>query len=421
MPQTDLLQAGARLAAALAVGLLVGLERGWRERERPEGSRVAGLRTFALIGMLGGALNLFAASPLPLATGLAAVAVLFAVSFGRASASSGTLSITSAVAALVTYALGALAAAGHIVLAVGAAAVVALLLDLKEELHSGMRRIQPAELNAVLQLGVLTMVILPLLPDEGFGPYQALNPFRMWLAVVLIAALSLTGHVAARWRGAQQGLVWSGLLGGLASSTAATLSLARAARAQPALAVPAAAGIVAAGGVMFVRMALVASVLRPAVAASVGGLLLLMGAASLAVTAWLWRARPAGEPVGPRAEGPLFDLRTALGFGLLLGVVAVLARAAREHLGDAGLHAVSFVSGLGDVDAPMLSALSMHARGEIGTAVAVTAIVLAVAANKIVKAAMARGIGGREVGRRVAAGYGIALATGAAAVMPRFL
>lgn len=421
MLEMDPLQAAARLAAALAVGLLVGLERGWRERERPEGSRVAGLRTFALMGMLGGVLNLFDEPALPLAAGLAAIALLFAVSFGRASATSGTLSITTAVAALVCYALGALAAAGHIALAVGAAAVVALLLDLKEELHSGMRRIQPAELNAVLQLGVLTAVILPLLPDEGFGPYQALNPFRLWLAVILIAALSLTGHVAARWRGAQQGLVWSGLLGGLASSTAATLSLSRAARAQPELVVPAAAGIVAAGGMMFVRMAVVASALQPAVAASIGGLLLLMAAASFAATAWLWRQRPAAALAQPRAEGPLFDLRTALGFGLLLGAVAVAARAARDHLGDTGLYAVSFFSGLADVDAPMISALSMRARGEIGTAVAVTAIVLAVAANMIVKAGMAGGIGGAGVGRRVAACHAFALAAGAAAVAPRFL
>ncbi|HEY0824415.1 MAG TPA: MgtC/SapB family protein, partial [Ramlibacter sp.] len=173
----DPLQAAARLAAALSVGLIVGLERGWRDRDRPEGGRVAGLRTFALIGLLGGVLHLEADSPLPLATGLAGVALLFAVSFGRASSATGTLSITSAVAALVTFGLGALAAAGQVVLAVGAATVVALLLGMKGELHQGMRRIHPEELNALLQLGVVTAAILPLLPDEGFGPYRALNPF----------------------------------------------------------------------------------------------------------------------------------------------------------------------------------------------------------------------------------------------------
>ena len=226
---SDPLQAVAGLGAALAAGLLVGLERGWQGRELPEGGRVAGLRTFALIGLLGGVLAIASPSPVPLALGLAGVALLFAVSFARASAASRSLSITSGVAAMVTYGLGAVAAGGHVILAVGAAAVVALLLDLKGELHEGMRHIQPAELNAVLQFGVLTAAILPLLPDQGYGPYDALNPFRLWLAVIVIAALSLAGHVAARWRGARQGLLWAGLLGGIASSTAATLALARSA------------------------------------------------------------------------------------------------------------------------------------------------------------------------------------------------
>jgi uncharacterized membrane protein (DUF4010 family) len=416
----DPLQAAGRLGAALAVGLLVGLERGWRDRERPEGGRVAGLRTFALIGLLGGLLNLDPSSSVPLAVGLGGVALLFAVSFGRAFSATGTLSITTAVAALVTFGLGALAAAGQVLLAVGTAAVVALLLDLKDELHQGMRRIQPAELNAVLQLTVLTAAILPLLPDEGFGPYQALNPFRLWLAVILIAALSLGGHIAARWRGPQTGLLWSGLLGGLASSTAATLALARTARAQPGLEAAAAAGMVAASAMMFVRMAVVAALLQPAVAAAIGGLLLWMAAVSLGVTLWMWRRRPAGAPVEIAAAGRIFDLSTALGFGLVLAVVAVLSRGARESLGDAGFYGVSFLSGLADVDAPMLTSLHMRAQGTIPVATAVTAIVLAVGANMIVKAGMAWGIGGAAVGRRVLVGYLAALAAGAAAVAPRF-
>jgi uncharacterized membrane protein (DUF4010 family) len=283
-----------------------------------------------------------------------------------------------------------------------------------------MRRIQPAELNAVLQLTVLTAAILPLLPDEGFGPYQALNPFRLWLAVILIAALSLGGHIAARWRGPQSGLLWSGLLGGLASSTAATLALARTARAQSGLDVAAAAGMVAATAMMFVRMAVVAALLQPAVAAAIGGLLLWMAAVSLAVTLWMWRGRPAGAPAEIAADGRIFDLPTALGFGLVLAVVAVLSRGARESLGDAGFYAVSFLSGLADVDAPMLASLHMRAQGAIPVATAVTAIVLAAGANMVVKGAMAWVIGGAPVGRRVLVGYLAALAAGAAAVAPRF-
>jgi len=179
----DLLPAARALGTALAIGLFIGLERGWREREVREGGRVAGLRTFALIGLMGGALSLVGlqagVSPAQLlAVGLASVAALFAVAFRRAAADSGTVSITSGVAALVTFVLGALAAQGQEVIAVAAAVVVTLLLGMKEQLHGGLRRIQPAELNAVLQLAVLSAAILPFLPDEGLGPYQAINPFR---------------------------------------------------------------------------------------------------------------------------------------------------------------------------------------------------------------------------------------------------
>lgn len=412
--ELDLLRAAGRLGAALAVGLLVGLERGWEGRERPEGGRVAGLRTFALIGLLGGVLNLGAASALPLAVGLGGVVLLFVVSFSRASQAQGSLSITSAVAALVTFGLGALAAQGQVLLAVAAAAVVALLLGLKDELHQGIRRIEEAELHALLQLGVLSAAILPLLPDRGFGPYEALNPFKLWLAVILIAGLSLAGHVAARWLGAHQGLLWSGLLGGLASSTAATLALARTARAEPALAVPAAAGIVAASGVMFLRMAVVASLLQPALALALGGPLVGLAIVTFLAAAWLWRGRQEGGAAVELPEGPVFELRTALGFALLLGVVAVLARAAQDALGDAGLYAVGFVSGLADVDAPLISSLDMAARGEVGTTTAVRTIVLAVTANMVVKGAMAWTIGGKAVGKRVAAGFLAVLVAAAA-------
>ena len=399
------LEPAGRLAAALAVGLLVGLERGWQGREQPEGGRVAGLRTFALIGLLGGLLALATPSPVPLAAGLAGVALLFAVSFTRASRATGTLSITSGIAAMVTFGLGALAAGGEVLLAMGAAAVVALLLGLKGELHQALRRIHPAELKALLQMGVLTAAILPLLPDTGFGPYGALNPFRLWLAVILIAGLSLAGHGAARWQGAQRGLLWSGVLGGVASSTAATLALARRAREDASLASPAAAGIVGASGTMFLRMAVVTGALQPALALAVALPLVMLAVVAFAATAWLWRRRGPRRTDGPLAEARPFDLPTALAFGVLLGGVAVLARAAQEALGSAGLYAVGFVAGLADVDAPLVSSLQMAAEGRIARGVAVTTIVLAVAANMAVKAAMARAIGGPAVGRQVAGGF----------------
>jgi uncharacterized membrane protein (DUF4010 family) len=415
LTETDFHATVLALATALAVGLVVGLERGWRNRDVPEGGRVAGLRTFALIGLLGGALAVPGLPDLWTAVGLGAVAALFAVSWQRSASAAGTVSITTAVAALATFALGALAARGHPAVALAAAAVVALLLDLKEELHGWLRLVQPEELNAILQLGVLSAVILPLLPNEGFGPYGAVNPFKLWLAVILVAALSLLGHVASRLRGEQQGLLWVGLLGGLASSTAATLALARVVRTDERLALPAAAAIVAASGVMFLRMAVVVSALEPRLAPRLGGLLVLLATATFAAAALLWRRRERRDESTVPAQARLFDLRTAVGFGLALGVIAVLVRAGKEHMGDAGIFAVAFLSGLADVDAIVISTVQMHAQEELGGAATATAIMLAALANMVVKGGMAWTIAGRGLGVRVAAAFGAAAAAGMAA------
>lgn len=217
------------LVAALAVGLLIGLERGWHEREQPEGGRVAGLRTFALTGLLGGVLgNLFPQfGAWPLLGGLLGISMLRAVSYRHIAKSSGNLSATSAVVMLLTLALGAYAARGSVALSLGAAVIAAVLLDMKPTLHGWLRLIEHRELTATLQLLVLSVVILPNLPSVGMGPYHALNPYQLWWAVILIASLSMVGHVAMRVTGAQRGMLWTGLLGGLASSTAATLALAR--------------------------------------------------------------------------------------------------------------------------------------------------------------------------------------------------
>lgn len=415
----DLLQPAQALGTALGAGLLVGLERGWRSRTLPEGTRVAGLRTFGLLGLLGGLLALLQPQAgLLLAAGLVAVTLLFFVSWPSAAQRADTVSITTAVAGLVTFALGALAGHGQLELAIAGAVVVALLLDLKEELHGGLRRIAPAELNALLQLGVLSAVILPLLPDAGYGPYQALNPYRLWLAVVLVAGLSLAGHFAIRLRGHRQGLLWAGLMGGLASSTAATLSLSRQARAAPQLAASAAAAIVASSGVMFLRMAVVVSALQPSLAVQLGGFLMLLGLLTLLLAGLEWRrsvgAAPAAGADKADVDAPSrpFDLPTALGFGLLLAVVAVLVPAAREALGDSGVFLLAFVSGLADVNAMVISSVTLHAHGALDVTATAAAILLAALANLLLKAGMAWRVAGRSVGQPVVLSFAAVIVIG---------
>lgn len=279
------------LGAALAVGLLIGLERGWHQRDLNEGARVAGLRTFALTGLLGGVLGSLAPTfgPWPLVAGLAGLALLMAVAYLRSAQATGGLSATTSVALLLTLALGAYASSGAIALALAAAVVATVLLNLKPTLHGWLRQIEHRELTAALQLLVLSVVILPYLPNAGFGPYAALNPYALWWAVILIAGLSLAGHFAVRIAGPDRGLLWTGMLGGLASSTATTLALARRARQQPALTDAAAMGALAASAMMFLRMAVLLGAIHPPLLRTFGAALVFTGVAMAGLSLWQWR------------------------------------------------------------------------------------------------------------------------------------
>ena len=412
------------LAAALAAGALIGLERGWRERERAEGSRVAGLRTFALFGLLGGVLGVLSDTlgPWPLAAGLAGLSLLATVSYRENVRTHGSLSATTAVAALLTYSLGALAGIGQAAIAVGAAVIVAMLLDLKPTLHRWLRLMEHRELSAALQLLVLSAVILPLLPDTGYGPYGALNPYRLWWAVILIASMSLCGHIAMRFTGPQRGIFWTGLLGGLASSTAATFTLARRTRAEPGLTDAAVAGTLAACGMMFLRMTVIVFSLQPGLGRPLGVPMVAAGIALLGLGAWQWKRRRSGDVAsGVDPVAPPFDLSTALGFGAFLGVMAVLTQASKEWLGNPGLYALAALSGLADVDAIIITVMRMQAADSLAVAAAVSAVGIAVAANMVAKAMIATVAGGTSLGRRVTVGYGLSIAVGAAAAAAMLL
>lgn len=420
MPDLIAHPAVLEVAAALMLGAVIGLERGWRDRERAEGSRVAGLRTFALIGLLGGILGVLGRElgALPAAMGLAGLSLLAAAAYRENVRTHGSLSATTAVAMLLTCALGVLAGTGQPILAIGTGVIAAVLLDLKPTLHRWLRLIEQRELSAALQMLVLTAVILPMLPDRGYGPYEALNPYRLWWAVILIAGLSLCGHLAIRLTGPSRGIFWTGMLGGLASSTAATLTLARRARQAPALTQAAAAGILAASAMMFLRMTAVVLVLQPALLRSMG-IPMIVGALTLLAISLMQRPfRPQVE-AGPSAAdaGSPFDLSTALGFGLMLGALALLTRAARQWAGDTGLYALSLLSGLLDVDAILLTVMQMNREGTLPEQHAMIAAGLAVLANMSMKAGMSWLAGDRPLGRQVTLGFAVALAALALAAL----
>ncbi len=273
-----------RLAVALAIGLLIGLERGWQAREEAEGERTAGLRTYALAGLLGGtsgALSL-ASSPLVLAAVLVSFAAAFTLFSWFEATSERDFSVTGVVAALLTFALGAYAVLGNELVAVAAAVAMAILLALKAPLHSWLRRLTWLEIRAVLILLAMWFLLLPVLPNRPVDPWGAINPAEVWLLAVLIAGVSFAGYVAVRTLGDEAGIAVTAVTGGLTSSTATTVSLARLASEHPQAAPLFAGGILIAGITMLARVLAIAGALNPGL---IAGLALPLMAAAFVLAA----------------------------------------------------------------------------------------------------------------------------------------
>ena len=389
----------ARLGVALAVGLLIGLERGWEGRDIAEGARVAGIRTFGVIGLLGGATAVLVdqLGALFVAASLGSLGLLAAVSYWRNTARQDNLGITTPVAALLTFALGAMAGSGLLLPAAAATVVVALLLSVKTELHDLLNRVDRRELIATLRLLLISVVVLPSLPNQGFGPLQALNPYQLWLMVVVIAGVSYVGYLAVALVGDRRGVLVAALLGGVVSSTAVAINLGRLAREHPEGFNLFAAGIIGASTVMFPRVLVVAAVFAPVVSWALLWPLLAATVVGAAASAWFaYRAgRAEAGPPGHRftPKNPL-DLRTAVQFGLLLALIMVLARVAQRWYGDVGLYVLAALSGITDVDPIVLSFSTMAAEGSATIRVAAAGVVVAVAVNSLVKPVMVAMTGG---------------------------
>ncbi len=407
------------LAVALASGLVIGLERGWQARGAESGSRSLGLRSFGLIGLLGGVVGVLAESFGPWVLGLAfaGLAAFVALVYVESSRVSGDRGATTEIASLVTFAIGALAAAGHDIEAAGAAVVTALILGSKAPLHAFVARLDERELMATLQLLLVALVLLPLLPDRGMGPWEAVNPRSVGLLALLIAGLSFAGYGAVRWLGSARGTLVTALLGGLTSSTAVTVAFARAARVAPERAALLGAGIGLASTMMALRLAVVVTLVAPDIA-----LELALPLTALAVTPVLAALVVVGRGDG-LADGmalPLrnpLELRAALGWAALLAALSLLSRALYAWLGSAGLYALAALSGVADVDAIGLSVARM-VPASLDAHTASLAISVAVLANTLAKACLATLLGGRALALR---GGAILLATFAAGALAALL
>ncbi len=388
-------------ATSLAIGLLIGLE-----RERQFDVK-AGLRTFALVALLGTLSALLVevtGNGWILAAGLLIIGAMMIAAIISDPLDDGDPGTTSVVALLVCYLLGAAVWFGYGTLAVMLAIASTVLLYFKTQLHGISRSLTHTDLLSVLQFAVLSFVVLPILPDKDFGPYDALNPHQIWWMVVLISGLSLAGYAALRIVGVRHGATLLGLFGGLASSTATTMVFARHARSHAEMARTATLVILLANLVVMIRLGVVAVVLAPGLIeplASVLGLGVLFG---LVVTVWGWRtlARE-GELPMPEVTNPT-ELKTAISFGALYAVVLVVSAALQDYAGSKGLYLVSLASGLTDVDAIALSTLRLFNTNTLAQPVAVTAITLAIIANLAFKTGLVITIGGAALTRRTLPG-----------------
>ena len=406
---------GWSLAVALLCGLIVGLERGHDARDLPDEQRFAGLRTFGILGLIGGALGLVAAGAggAVAGFGLAAVAAALILGHRAQMAIDRDVGITTLLAALLTAVLGMLAGSGHPGLAGAGAVVTALLLNLKATLHGLLRKVREDELTAALRLLLISVVVLPFLPNQGYGPYQALNPYAIWWMVVLLAGLSFLGYVAVRVLGAGRGLGVTALAGGLASSTAVTVTLARKAAANAELVPLAVAATLLAWLVMFVRVGALMAAAGPEVLRATVVPLAAAALATAACAALFWRrggARPElDEPGNPLELGP------ALLFAGLLAAVLLAGRFLQDQFGHLGLYILALVSGMADLDAITLSASRMSAQGAVDPATAGRAILLAAASNTVVKTLYTVPVAGAPMAGRLGLASAAILAAGGVA------
>ena len=402
------------LAIALLLGAIIGLERGWDARKQKVGERIAGIRTFALVGLLGGIAavlaELITVWVLPVL--LLSVVAIGIVAYSERLDYIRNFSITGLIGLILTFCYGVIAVAADPVIAVAAAVVTAVILDNKEEIHGLVYRLKAHELDAALKLLVISVVMLPLLPDQKMGPGEVINPREIWWMVVMIASISFIGYFAMRVAGPRRGVLYTSLFAGLSSSTALTLHYAKEAANNPEYRPLFSAGILLACGTMFPRILVYCWVINadllPLLALPIIVMTLLLYGPALII----WRRHVQKPSISQPSlnQNPL-DLSAALIFGLLLVAILLLAEFLKSTFGDMGIYLLAATSGIADIDAITLS-LTRMTNNSLMMETAVIGIVLAAAVNNLVKTGITWVIGKHQAGLLVGIPMLISLCAG---------
>lgn len=402
------------LLAALAAGLLVGIERGWRQRGEADGTRVAGVRTFTLIGGCGGVISVLAAqgSPLLGAILLAGFVALLAGAFLWPRTAAADRDATTMISAFVTLGLGLLAGANLAPIALAGAAVTTLILTMRERMHGLLEALSEQEVRALARFAVIAVAVLPFLPDDQFGPYGAWNPFKLWLVVLLVTGFSALGYIASRMIGQSRGTIVAALIGGAYSSTAVTAAFAS--KLKEAEAGPFATGIALASAVMYLRVFALVGILAPA---AIIELLWLLGPAAItafAVSGLVWKREERAASAKTDLKAKPFELLPALGFLVAVAAASLLVRWAQIEFGETGAAISLFIAGSFDVDAAIV-AYAVLPDDAVPPAIAALAFAGTVAINMGFKSGIVFTIAGAKAGQTAGlallASLGVLLAT----------
>jgi uncharacterized membrane protein (DUF4010 family) len=413
MPQLELV---ASFGIALFIGVLIGLEREYA-RQKEEAKAFAGIRTFPLIALLGCSAALI--TDLTGAGAFAVVALLLGSLIAIAyafDAREGRVGVTSEVAAVMVFICGALCYWNYLELAAALAVVTFGFLTLKPQLHRIAQRVSSEDLYATLKFAIISLIILPVLPNQTYGPppFDAFNPYKTWLMVVFISGISFLGYVLIKVVGGRRGIGLTGLLGGLVSSTAVTLSFSERSQDHPGLARPFALAITLAWTVMFGRVIIEVAVLNQELLQALWLPMVAAMAAGLAFCVFYYFTQRTDQGGDMKLANP-FELGPAIKFGILYAVILIVAKAAQFYFAEAGLYAAAAIAGLADVDAITLSMAELAGtEGSIGIPTAARAVVLAVISNTLVKGGIALFLGAATLRRALLPPLLVILAVSAA-------
>lgn len=413
-----------QLGLALAIGMLVGTERHWRDRGDAPGMRTAGIRTFGIIGLLGGLTGTIAdAHNLSAAILIGAVFIAFSAVFGlfkwREKLEEHSFSVTTVVAGQATFLLGVLAALDEPVVAAGAAIALTLVLASREYLHTFVERLTWPELRSAILLLAMAFIILPLLPDHPLGPYDAINPAQIWVFAIALAGVSFAGYIATRVFGSRHGPLIAGIAGGLVSSTAVALTSARQSISYPEKTRNIAAGALAASAISVARGIVLVILFAPTMLMTLlpplGSMVMILTVAAFICTLQTTKDSASDDQDSETAKSP-FDIGSVLKLASIIALATIGARVGASILGDRGIVLASIITGLVDIDSAIL-AITRFSAEAISAGTLELSILLAIATNMVAKMAYSLALGTRSYGALIAVVSCFALAVAALVAM----